>query len=100
MIKYVEFKVLKALVTNVAICWYIAPCSPYMNLRPSRSQVHMRTSYLLPAAFLLCLFLILKVEAILPSKQCFTYGLHGALSQRMVINEFTGANREKTPPHQ
>jgi hypothetical protein len=43
----VGFKVLTAVVMNVAIIWGIAPCSPYVDRCSSETSVHIRTTFII-----------------------------------------------------
>jgi hypothetical protein len=67
----VGFEVLTAAVMNLAIFWDIVLCSPYVNRR-FRGMYHPH----LPP------FSTLKIE-VMEVKCQFTYGLHGAISQKM-----------------
>jgi hypothetical protein len=42
----IRSEVLAAVITNVAAFCDIAPCSPYVNLRPSETSVHIQTAWL------------------------------------------------------
>jgi hypothetical protein len=77
--------------SNVAIFWDIAPCSPYVNRRFGGTYHHhlqrlkpVVPSHLLHGGFVLGCFRPWRWRWYVPPKCRFTYGLHGSISQKMV----------------